>query len=161
MPRERLVFFSCGHIVPPHHLRLLLVARRARARAEEGARWGVGERHALFGLRERASRAHRSGPTNKQFDFTHKSRGTHEQIDELGRLLVNTCTLTPEGVVCFLPSFDYECAVMDRWAASGTLAQLSKRKRVFREPRAAREVDAVLRDYSAASDGVRVRVRVL
>ena len=40
---------------------------------------------------------------------------------------------------------------MDRWAASGTLAQLSKRKQVFREPRAAREVDAVLRDYSAAS----------
>ena len=103
------------------------------------------------GLPERGPRARCSGPTNKRFDFTHKSRGTHEQIDELGRLLVNTCTLTPEGVVCFLPSFDYERTVMDRWAASGTLAQLSKRKQVFREPRAAREVDAVLRDYSAAS----------
>jgi Rad3-related DNA helicase len=29
-------------------------------------------------------------------------------MDELGRLLVNVCTAVPAGVVCFLPSYQYE-----------------------------------------------------
>lgn len=48
------------------------------------------------------------GPTGVAFDFTHKSRGSPEQMDELGRALLNVCTVTPGGVVVFLPSYQYE-----------------------------------------------------
>lgn len=48
------------------------------------------------------------GPTGLDFDFTHKSRGLATQMDELGRLLLNVCRVTPGGVVVFLPSYQYE-----------------------------------------------------
>lgn len=48
------------------------------------------------------------GPTGVEFDFTHKSRGAPAQMDELGRALLNVCTVTPGGVVVFLPSYQYE-----------------------------------------------------
>ena len=48
------------------------------------------------------------GPSGVEFDFTHKSRGSQTQMDELGRLLLNVCTVTPGGVVAFLPSYQYE-----------------------------------------------------
>ena len=92
-----------------------------------------------------------SGPTNKVFDFTHQARAKETMIDELGRLLVNTSTMTPEGVVCFLPSYAYEHIVLERWAVSGVLAQITKRKKVFREPRNSGEVEAVLQAYTASS----------
>ena len=40
-------------------------------------------------------------------------------------------------------------AHMRRWQASGLLRQLAARKRVFREPRSAAEVEACLADYAA------------
>lgn len=70
-----------------------------------------------------------------EFDFTHKSRGLPGQMDELGRLLLNVCTVSPldthmslvvclckssllndvtwiqaapGGLVVFLPSYQYE-----------------------------------------------------
>jgi len=90
------------------------------------------------------------GPTNVRFDFRFQSRATPEQLDELGRLLVNVCTVTPAGVVCFLPSYDYERKAVDHWTLQGTLRRLKERKRVFREPRSSADVDAVLASYSQA-----------
>ena len=49
----------------------------------------------------------------------------------------------------FFPSFSYAEEVQQRWAATGLLAQLAARKRVFTEPRAAAEVEAVLKEYAA------------
>ena len=49
----------------------------------------------------------------------------------------------------FFPSFSYAEEVQRRWTASGLLAQLATRKRVFSEPRAAGEVEAVLKEYAA------------
>lgn len=68
-------------------------------------------------------------------------------IDELGRLLVNVCTAVPEGVVVFLPSFAYLNQVMERWGGTRVLSTLNSKKRVFVEPRAAQEVDDMLRQY--------------
>lgn len=90
------------------------------------------------------------GPTNVQFDFRFQSRASAEQLDELGRLLVNVCNLAPAGVVCFLPSYDYERRAVDHWTLRGTLRRLRERKRIFREPRAAAEVDGVLAAYARA-----------
>ena len=90
------------------------------------------------------------GPTGVGFDFTHNSRILPEQMDELGRLLLNVCTVTPSGVVVFLPSYGYEEVVMRRWRETGLLPKLQAKKAIFTEPKRAKDVDAVLQAYSGA-----------
>ncbi|XP_071519402.1 ATP-dependent DNA helicase DDX11 isoform X2 [Panulirus ornatus] len=88
------------------------------------------------------------GPTNVTLDFTYQHRGDPKMLDELGRVLVNTCTVVPGGVVCFLPSYDYEQRVYSHFTNSGVISRLSAKKRVFREPRKSNELDSVLSDYA-------------
>lgn len=52
------------------------------------------------------------------------------QLDELGRVLVNVCTVVPGGVVCFLPSYEYEKKVFAHFASSGVLTRLTAKKKV-------------------------------
>ncbi|CAM9502241.1 unnamed protein product, partial [Discosporangium mesarthrocarpum] len=91
------------------------------------------------------------GPTGKTFNFTFHMRGSVEQLDELGRLMSNVCTIVPGGVVCFLSSYSYLDQVVARWKSTGLMQQLGKRKSVFMEPRSAKDVDTVLRDFSLAA----------
>jgi chromosome transmission fidelity protein 1 len=49
-----------------------------------------------------------SGPSTRRFHLTAQARQDVNVIDELGRLLVNVCRVVPEGIIVFLPSFDYE-----------------------------------------------------
>ena len=56
-------------------------------------------------------------------------------MDELGRVVFNCCSAVPHGVVVFLPSYDYERLVVERWTHTGCLARLHAKKKVFREPR--------------------------
>ena len=52
------------------------------------------------------------------------------QMSELGRVLVNLCTLVPAGVVCFLPSYDYADSTIAFLTTSGTMDKISARKQV-------------------------------
>lgn len=52
------------------------------------------------------------------------------KIDELGRTVGNICTITPGGVVCFFPSYDYEHKVLSRWEETGQLQKIAKKKQV-------------------------------
>ncbi|GAB5036393.1 atp-dependent rna helicase ddx11-like protein 8-like [Nannochloropsis oceanica] len=90
------------------------------------------------------------GPTGVGFDFTHKSRVLPEQMDELGRLLLNVCTIIPGGVVVFFPSYGYEEMVVRRWRETGLMSKLQTKKATFTEPKRAKDVDAVLQAFSAA-----------
>lgn len=100
-----------------------------------------------------------AGPGGTALDFRHGSRGSHETINELGRLVLNTCTAAPGGVVVFFPSFSYADQVHARWATSGMLRTLGERKQVFREPRTAGEVDSVLEEYAACIENARSNVK--
>jgi chromosome transmission fidelity protein 1 len=91
-----------------------------------------------------------AGPSGAPLDFRHAARGSPAALDELGRLLANACAAAPGGVVAFFPSFAYADAAAARWAATGALAALERRKRVLREPRAAADVEATLAEYAAA-----------
>lgn len=53
-----------------------------------------------------------------------------------------------QGVVAFCPSFAHCEQLYTRWQRTGMLAQLSTKKEVFREPRAANEVDSMLQRYA-------------
>lgn len=53
-----------------------------------------------------------------------------------------------QGVVAFCPSFAHCDQLYTRWSHTGLLQQLSNKKEVFREPRAASEVDSMLQRYA-------------
>lgn len=69
------------------------------------------------------------------------------QMEELGRLLFNLCLVVPEGLVVFLPSFDYEQQLYSAWKCTGILEKLQKKKALFREPKDAASVELTLQDY--------------
>eukprot|EP00850_Spirogloea_muscicola_P017680 SM000154S01415 [mRNA] locus=s154:273508:278403:+ [translate_table: standard] len=87
------------------------------------------------------------GPTGKELNFGFKSRSSQTMTEELGRIMCNICTLVPDGVVCFFPSFAYESEVHDTWHASGLMKRIEDKKTVFREPRCSTDVDKVLQQY--------------
>eukprot|EP00794_Sanderia_malayensis_P007331 gene7330-8151_t len=111
---ERIMEFSCGHVIPPENLVTIALCK---------------------------------GPSSIDLDFTYQNRDRFNVIEELGRLLVNICTVVPGGIVCFFPSYDYEETVHKRWENSGILQRIESRKKIFREPRKA-GVDRVLTNYS-------------
>ena len=88
------------------------------------------------------------GPTAQKLDFRHTSRSSNEMIDELGRTILNLCNVVPFGFVVFLPSYNYESQVFQRWRATGLLSQIDKKKSVHREPKNSRDLEAALARYS-------------
>jgi len=92
-----------------------------------------------------------SGPTAQNLDFRHFSRSSNVIIDELGRVVLNLCNVVPKGFVVFLPSYNYESQIFQRWRATGLLAQLEKKKSLHREPKTSRDLEAALARYSEAA----------
>ncbi|RDY04748.1 ATP-dependent DNA helicase DDX11, partial [Mucuna pruriens] len=92
------------------------------------------------------------GPTGRSFDFSFSSRSSPDMMREVGLLLCNLVTVVPEGIVVFFPSFDYENRVYENWESSGILERITKRKRVFREPRNNMDVESVLKEYKDTID---------
>ena len=91
-----------------------------------------------------------TGPRGSNMQFSFGSRSAEALIDALGELLLSLAQTVPDGIVVFVPSFQYEAQVVGRWQASATWHRLAQLKSVFREPRSAGEADKVLKDYAAA-----------
>ncbi|CAL8088877.1 unnamed protein product [Orchesella dallaii] len=87
------------------------------------------------------------GPTSKLFDFTYQSRKTSDMMEELSRCIVNVSKIVPGGLVCFLPSYDYEATLQAYLKKSGYLEKIEVKKKVFREPKNS-NCDTVLTEYS-------------
>lgn len=98
-----------------------------------------------------------TGPSGGKLDFRHATRALPETMDELGRVVINACAASPGGVVVFFPSFSYADQVHARWATTGVLRSLGERKKVFREPRTAGEVESILEDYAVCIRDARTR----
>lgn len=95
------------------------------------------------------------------------------QIDDLGQAIVNIAQIVPNGVVVFVPSYDFLNQVQARWEKAGLLKRLVQKKKVrssrpsrrfselianrasqtFWEPKATADVDQTLREYSLANSG--------
>jgi chromosome transmission fidelity protein 1 len=97
------------------------------------------------------------GPSGKEFNFTFSNRGDNEMIDELGRALLNICTIVPDGVVVFFPSYAYLSTILARWTSSASptqpsiLTRLEGKKYLFKESKDV-SVETVLIDYAKAID---------
>jgi chromosome transmission fidelity protein 1 len=94
-----------------------------------------------------------SGPT---FEFSYQRRGDQEMIKELGLAILNICSIVPDGVVVFFPSYGYLDEVVTAWSRSNPgdkngqttiWDRLQARKRVFRESKGCSS-DEVLQEYT-------------
>ncbi|KAK2594485.1 ATP-dependent DNA helicase chl1 [Conoideocrella luteorostrata] len=94
------------------------------------------------------------GPT---FEFSYQRRGDQAMVNELGLAILNICSVVPDGVVVFFPSYGYLDEVVEAWsrppqASTQTASlwdRLQLRKRVFRETRGCSS-DEVLQEYTQA-----------
>ncbi|XP_039664498.1 ATP-dependent DNA helicase DDX11 [Perca fluviatilis] len=89
-----------------------------------------------------------SGPSGQELDFTFQNRDSPRMMDETGRILSNICNVVPGGVVCFFPSYEYSRRIVSHWEASGALARLANKKKIFQEPKKANQVEQVLSEFS-------------
>lgn len=79
-------------------------------------------------------------------------------VDELGRALLNLCTIVPDGVVVFFPSYGYLDSIVKRWevppnetGGNSIWERLEAKKALFRERKDA-GVEDVLSEYARAID---------
>lgn len=95
-------------------------------------------------------------PGGTTFEFSYQRRGDQEMIRELGLAILNTCSIVPDGVVVFFPSYGYLDEVVAAWnrrSAAETNPQptiwdrLQSRKKVFRETKGCSS-DEVLQGYT-------------
>lgn len=95
-----------------------------------------------------------TGPTGQEFEFLFENRENTKMIQDLGQLLANVCTVVPDGVVVFFPSYSFESWVVEQWTASGMLARISSKKKLFREPRHTSSIEETLEKYAACIEDV-------
>jgi chromosome transmission fidelity protein 1 len=128
LQRTQIATLSCGHVIPKENL----------------VAWTLG-----------------SGPTGKEFQFTYDKRAGREgeeMLDDLGRGLLNICSVVPDGVVVFFPSYSYLDMVKKRWERAGADVQksvwerLGSKKALFTDGRDAKVGEDVLTEYAAAID---------
>ncbi|XP_032780597.2 ATP-dependent DNA helicase DDX11 isoform X1 [Daphnia magna] len=86
------------------------------------------------------------GPSNKELDFSWANRSN--LLDELANFLSNINQVVSGGVVCFLPSYDFERQVFEHWIRNNYISKLENRKKLFREPKEAKDVEHVLSEYA-------------
>jgi Rad3-related DNA helicase len=65
-----------------------------------------------------------TGPSKRPLKLTFEERKKTSVMGELGAVLLAACQATPDGVVAFLPSYDYEEKVFQTWGTQGWLAKL-------------------------------------
>ncbi|KAA0170321.1 hypothetical protein FNF28_01549 [Cafeteria roenbergensis] len=98
-----------------------------------------------------------AGPAGRRLDLSMRGRGGPGgslAMADLGEALLRIARFAPAGMAVFLPSYAVEDSLLGPrgvWTASGLAERLGKVKRVFREPRGAEDLDAVLRDYGGAA----------
>ena len=89
-----------------------------------------------------------SGPAGVPLNFNFASRSSAALMDELGACMLQLCSVVPDGIVAFVPSFAYEEQLVAHWQRTGLWSKLARLKVLYREPREASELDAVLKSYA-------------
>ena len=88
------------------------------------------------------------------FEFSFQKRSDHGMIRQLGLALLNICSVVPDGVVVFFPSYGYLDEVVKVWEVpednnKAIWERLQAKKAVFRETKSGSS-DEVLQAYSSA-----------
>lgn len=117
---------SCGHVIPASNLCVWTLASMKPNTSED------------------------------QFEFSFQKRSEKAMIKRLGHALLNICSVVPDGVVVFFPSYGYLDKLIAIWQSAESAEggksiwdRLQTRKAVFRESKGTSS-DEVLEGYSRA-----------
>jgi len=127
LPASKVTTLSCGHVIPPSNLCVWTLASTKPAPDASGV----------------------------PFEFSFSRRGDKGMIRELGLAILNICTVVPDGVVVFFPSYGYLDEVVAAWSVRGAgepksiWERLQAKKDVFSEPKGG-SIDEVLENYTAS-----------
>lgn len=134
---EKITTLSCGHVIPTSNLCVWTLAS-TRPIAASG-------------------RTGPATPNSDIFEFSFQRRSDKAMIRQLGLAILNICTIVPDGVVVFFPSYGYLDQVITAWQTAATASgqggsiwdRLQGKKDVFRDTKGASSED-VLQAYTAA-----------
>ncbi|KAK4244371.1 ATP-dependent RNA helicase chl1 [Corynascus novoguineensis] len=135
LPQEKITTLSCGHVIPASN---------------------------LFGWTLASTKPNPANNPNPSdcFEFSFQRRQEPAMIRQLGLALLNICSVVPDGVVVFFPSYGYLDQVVAAWQTPETTTtaattqptlwdRLAAKKAVFRETKS-RASEDVLQQYSSA-----------
>ena len=82
-------------------------------------------------------------------------RGTFGELekfqfqDDIGKSILDICTVVPYGVLCFVPSYSFLDKLVKRMRVTGVYDSISQKKEVFIEPRAggAKDFEKIIKRY--------------
>lgn len=142
LPPQKITTLSCGHVIPPSNLCV----------------WTLASTRPTVAAGKPAS----SSANNDTFEFSFQRRGDKAMIRQLGLAILNICTIVPDGVVVFFPSYGYLDQVVSVWQTAATDGggqggasvwdRLQGKKAVFRDAKGASSED-VLQQYTSAITG--------
>jgi DNA excision repair protein ERCC-2 len=81
-----------------------------------------------------------------------EDRGDMGVVRNYGAMLVELCSVIPDGVVAFFTSYSYMESLISEWDAMGILRELTKSKLVFIETKDVVETTLALDNYRRACD---------
>lgn len=127
---ENITTLSCGHVIPSSNLCVWTLASMRPFMTSAGA------------------------DANDLFEFGFQKRSDKGMIQRLGQALMNTCSVVPDGVVVFFPSYRYLEEVVGVWqntdgGGKSVWERLQSKKAVFREQKGGLS-DEVLENYTKA-----------
>ena len=133
MKPDKITTISCGHVIPASNLCV----------------WTLASTRAIAG----------SVPSSDDtFEFSFQKRSDKAMVRQLGLALLNICSVVPDGVVVFFPSYGYLDEVVRMWQLPGISTsgdsqplwdRLQTKKKLFRETKGGSS-ESVLEDYSNA-----------
>lgn len=139
LPPEKMTTLSCGHVIPASNLCVWTLAS-TRPTAASGPAGSV-------------------NPENDVFEFSFQKRKDLAMVRQLGLALLNICSVVPDGVVAFFPSYGYLDEVVSIWKAASTQGsgvggistwdRLQAKKEVFRDTKGDSS-EEILQQYTAA-----------
>lgn len=124
----KVTTLSCGHVIPASNLCVWTLASTRPSTT--------------------------AGDANDLFEFSFQKRSGKSMIRRLGQALLNTCSVVPDGVVVFFPSYGYLDEVVGVWQSTeggekSVWERLQAKKAVFREQKGGSS-DEVLEQYTGA-----------
>ncbi|XP_060833332.1 Fanconi anemia group J protein homolog isoform X1 [Rhopalosiphum padi] len=93
------------------------------------------------------------GPTGTDLNGQFQNINTYGYQDEMGKVLLDVCTVVPHGVLCFMPSYTLMEKLYNRWQLTGLLTRLNHIKVVMCEPRRGDQLEELMAKYYAAVRG--------
>jgi chromosome transmission fidelity protein 1 len=112
-PESKITTLSCDHVIPSSNLCVWTLAS-TRPPGTNG---------------------------NMEFEFSFQKRGDRHMISQLGLAIINLCSIVPDGVIVFFPSYGYLEEVVRSWETAGQSepssiwTRLQAKKEVFTDTR--------------------------